>query len=261
MTAITGSRVFWFRSFYVWMSVGFVLAAFAGFIPTYWARLAAGTLKVNPIVHIHGLVWSAWTLLFLLPSSLVPTGRTKRHRALGMVGISLATAMSVLGPLVALNALKTAEAAGAGLLAEAVIIVPLSSILAFSILVASAMANIGRPEIHKRLMVLSAIIVLDAPFARLMRPSVAFIFTCLQAGPPSIWIPLLLSFAAADLFLIAALAYDWQTRGRPHLVYLVGGAAIVAVQYLRVPIAQTSVWHSVARAFLGLLGSFPAAHA
>jgi len=35
------------RTFYVWMAVGFIAAAFLGFAPTYWAPLAAGAAATD----------------------------------------------------------------------------------------------------------------------------------------------------------------------------------------------------------------------
>jgi hypothetical protein len=241
------------RTFYVWMAVGFIAAAFLGFAPTYWAPLATGKLNVNPIVHVHGMVFFAWTLFFLLQTGFVATEQVLRHRAVGMIGISLATAMTILGPLVALNSLKIATALGAGRQAEAFVILPLTGIALFAGFFALAMANTHRPEVHKRLMVLATIAILDAPLAR---PFMAFVFTSLPPGPPPVWIGLP-AYAVSYLFLAAALIYDWRTRGRPHPAYLAGGAAIVAVQLLRLPVSGTAAWHGLAHAFVGLAGSIP----
>lgn len=241
------------RTFYVWMAVGFIAAAFLGFAPTYWAPLATGRLNVNPVVHVHGMVFFAWTLFFLLQTSFVATGQVLRHRAVGMVGVSLATAMTILGPLVALNSLKIATALGAGPQAEAFVILPLTGIVLFAALFVLAMVNIDRPEVHKRLMVLSTIAILDAPLAR---PFLAFVFTKLPPGPPPVWIGLP-AYAVSYLFLAAAMIHDWRTRGRPHPVYWAGGGAIVAVELLRVPVSGTAAWHGLAHAFLGLAGSMP----
>jgi hypothetical protein len=168
--------------FYSWMAAAFLLAAFLGFAPSYWAPLAAGAFHANPVVHVHGMVFFAWTLFFLLQALLVSGGNLARHRALGLVGASLATAMSILGPLAALNSLRVGESLGVGARAEAFTINPLSGIVAFAILVTLALANTRRPELHKRLMVLSMIAILDAPLAR---PFLAFVFTSLSQRAPS----------------------------------------------------------------------------
>jgi hypothetical protein len=49
----------------------------------------------------------------------------------------------------------------------------------------------------------------------------------------------------ADSLLIAALVYDWRTRGRPHRIYVIGGLCLVVSQALRPLIAKTDAWMSV----------------
>src|SRR5690348_14736787 len=128
MTAIAagGTRAqAWTKSFYVWMAAACVATAFLGFVPTYWQPLAAGTFAANPIVHIHGLLFFSWTLFVLLQTSLMASGQTQRHRDVGIVGVSLATAMCIVGVLVALNAVQNAVAAGAAAQGESFAILPL----------------------------------------------------------------------------------------------------------------------------------------
>jgi hypothetical protein len=257
MTAVITERAgrrLWAGSFYVWMAVAFVLTAFAGFLPTYWQPLAAGKFSANPVVHIHGLVFFSWTLFFLFQTSLVAGGQSVRHREIGLAGVALATLMTVLGVLVALNSLRTAMAQGAAAQGEAFCILPLGDIVPFAILVGLAVANTRRPEIHKRFMLLAMIGILDAPIAR---PLLTWVFPNVPPGPPPAWIEYPAA-TIADLFLVAAIAYDWRKLGRPHPVYLWGGAALVASQFLRVPISDTAAWHSLMRDFAGLAGAFPA---
>lgn len=236
------------------MAVAFVLTAFLGFVPTYWQPLAAGKFAANPIVHVHGLLFFSWTLFVLLQTSLVASGQTQRHRDVGLVGVSLATAMCIVGLLVALNAVKSAFALGAQAQGEAFAILPLFDIIPFGVLVALAVYNTRRPEIHKRLMMLATIGILGAPVARRF---MAYVFTNLPPGSPPVWIEYPAG-AVVDLFLVAAIAYDWRTRGRPHPVYVWGGAALVVLQLVRLPISETAAWHGLMHGFAGLGGSFPA---
>ena len=83
------------RWFYVWMALACVAIAFGGFMPTYWAKLAGGSFRGAPILHIHGTLFFAWTLFFAAQTTLVATGRTPNHRQWGLAGISLATAMGI----------------------------------------------------------------------------------------------------------------------------------------------------------------------
>jgi hypothetical protein len=91
------------RLFYVWMAAVCALVAFAGFAPTYWLQLPAGTFVGSPLVHIHGALFSIWTLLLLSQTLLVANGRLNNHRAWGLAGISLATSMVGFGMAAALG--------------------------------------------------------------------------------------------------------------------------------------------------------------
>lgn len=258
--AASGRERVWLRSFHVWIAVSFVLVTFAGFTPTYLEPIAAGRFHANPVVHIHAMVFFGWTLLFLVQTVLVAIGQTWRHRDLGLLGVSLATAMSILGPLATLNSLKTAYASGTGGLAEVFSIVPITAFGAFAIIAVLAFTNVRRPEVHRRLLVLSIIVVIDAPIARLTRPLMSYLYGIARSSALPLWAGQLLSFALADIFLIAGLVYDWRTRGRPHVVNLVGGGAVVVMQCLRQPISQTATWHNVVHGFLALSGTFPSPH-
>jgi hypothetical protein len=77
------------RRFHLWMAGIFVLIAFGGFTPTYWLRIANGTMHAPPIMHVHGILLFSWTLFYFLQTALVAAGRTPAHRAWGLVGISL----------------------------------------------------------------------------------------------------------------------------------------------------------------------------
>ena len=67
--------------FFVWMAGFCVLLAFGSFAPTYWLQLPAGTFVGPPILHIHGLLFFACTLLFLLQTMLAASGRLGNHCA------------------------------------------------------------------------------------------------------------------------------------------------------------------------------------
>src|SRR5665811_2230317 len=91
------------KYFYFYMALSCAAVAFLGFAPTYWLPMAAGTFKSNPIVHVHGMVFFSWVLFFSFQTWLAASGRLARHRAVGMVGISFATAMTIFGSLAAIN--------------------------------------------------------------------------------------------------------------------------------------------------------------
>jgi hypothetical protein len=118
--------------FYVWMAAACALVAFGGFAPTYWLQLPAGAFVGPPLLHLHGALFSTWTLLLLSQTLLAANGRLNYHRAWGLAGISLATAMVVIGLAAAVLTLTTGLAAGYGDHSRAFLILPVSGIALFA---------------------------------------------------------------------------------------------------------------------------------
>lgn len=228
------------RWFYVLMAYACALVAFIGFTPTYWAPVVTGSFPGPPILHLHGLLFSAWMLFFIIQTTLAATGRVKHHRALGLFGIALATAMLIIGIIAQLHSLKVGIAAGLEFENRTFSIVPISIVIFFAGAVGVAIANIPRPEIHKRLMLVATISILPPAIARLIALMVSLPIS--PGHPPPIVFSLIPSFVS-DLLLIAAIIYDWRTRGRPHPTYLVAGSALVVLQVVRVPLGATPEWH------------------
>ena len=238
------------RWFYVGMAGVCMLIAFGGFVPTYWSRLAAGNFGGAPILHIHGALFFAWTLFFLVQTTLVALGRTADHRAWGMAGIALATAMACSVVLAAINAMRVAETIGMAEQARRFSYVSLSGVVLFSGLLAVAIANVRRSEIHKRLMLLAMIPLMHAATARVFMT----LFAPPDAkGPPPVFVSVPPGLFV-DLLIVAGIVYDWRTRGRPHPAYLIGGALLLANQVLAVPLSATSAWMSIAYAVQSLAG-------
>lgn len=236
--------------FYVWMAGVFVLIAFGGFIPTYWAKLAAGTFKGAPILHIHGILFFTWTLFFLAQTTFVAVGRTPKHRNWGFVGISIATAMGITVVLAAINSIRVAETIGMGDAARRFTIVSLSGLALFAAFLGLAIANVHRSDLHKRFMLLAMIPLMHAATARVFMTAFA---PADAKGPPPVFVAIPPGFAV-DLLIVAAMIHDWRTRGRPHRVYVIGGAILLADQLLMVPLSASSAWMAIAKWVQSLAG-------
>jgi hypothetical protein len=234
--------------FYCYMALSCVAVAFLGFAPTYWLPMASGKLPSMPLVHFHGLLFFAWMLYFAFQSWIAASGQVTRHRSMGMIGVSLATAMTISGFLVAVNVMKRSAAIGQTDQGIAFAIVPLSGMLFFAVVVTLAIIHVRRPEIHKRLMLLASISLLDAAVARWF---LTFLAPPGPPGPPPVPVTIPPAFVAY-LLLVAAIAYDWRANGRPHPVYVYGGLALVAVKLLNWPISTTAAWHSFAGGMLAM---------
>ena len=238
------------RYFYLWMAGGFLLVAFGGFSPTYWSPMAAGTFHAPPIIHIHGMLMFIWTCFFFIQTALVSTGRTLDHRAWGLAGIALFSVLAYSILIGEMAVLKRDDGLGMGEGARRFAAVTLCAWPLMVTFFTLAIVNIRHPEVHKRLMLLLMIAMMTPALARLF---LTFLAPPGAVGPP----PAVVSVPpalAADVFLLVAMIYDWRTRGRPHRVYVIGGAALMTQQLLTVPFAATGTWLRIVQVFESLAG-------
>lgn len=230
--------------FYVTMAAIIAAVAFTGFAGTYWLQLPYGTFVGSPMVHLHGLLFSLWTLFFLSQALLVANGRLRNHKAWGLAGISLATAMLFTGIAVAIASLSRRLELGYGDAAREFAIVPITAAMLFATLVLIAMVNLRRPEWHKRLMLVATV--------SLLQPAIARFFLLARSGGgiearPGVGPPLPVEFTMtpaliADLFIVAAIVHDWRKLGRPHPAYVWGFGLVLAVQLSRPFVSRTDAW-------------------
>ena len=250
--------------FYLWMAVAMTATAFLGFVPTFWVPLAQGIPERIGVLAIHAPLFFGWTLLLIYQAWLAVSGNVARHRDVGLIGASLATAMTIFGTLAAINAAQRAFAAGFADAGEAFMIVPMSDMLVFAVLVPAAIVNMRRSDWHKRLMISATAVLLGAPIAR---PFIAYIvmgghlppfegtvgFAGLPGPPPPV-IGVLPPTLVGDLFIVAGMVYDWRTRGKVHPAYLWAGGLALAVQLLKIPFSASGLWHGIARWLISLAG-------
>ena len=234
------------RRFFVNMAYVCALVAIVGFIPSYWAPLAAGTFGRGSIVNLHGLLFSAWPVVFIIQARFALAGRRDHHRALGFAGIALATGMLFTGVAVMIHSLDASIKAGYEPQARAFAIVPLSIVLLFAGLVAAAIANVRRPAVHMRLMLAASITMLAPAIARILFQVLApeDVPAPGTGEPPTVGFALLPSFMGNAL-LAVAMIHDWRTNGRVHSTYVKAAIVIVAVQLVRIPVSGSVTWYAI----------------
>lgn len=236
------------------MALVMATTAFVGFTPTFWAPMTRG-LHASPVITIHGLVSSAWVLLVVLQTWLVASGRTPRHRGVGLAGISLATLVAVFGVMAAIDQAQRAERVGARDAGLAFMIVPVSQVVLFAALFALAIATIRRPEWHARLLLMATALIIDGALGRLFVYFVVFQGRMpAPVGMPSPPPPVDVGELAIDPFLLVPILHDWRTRGRPHPAYLWAAGAITLLRLVRPPLSLTPAWRAVAAWILSLAG-------
>ena len=216
------------RRFYVGVAIAVLITVFLGFSRSYFLKAYFGTPELSLYVHIHGLVFTGWVLLFLAQTCLVAAGRTDLHRKLGVGGAVLAALLLTVGTTTAILRVKGgAPTPIPGVPLLSFLAVPLFDMVVFAILIGAGLVLRNRPDTHKRLMTLATIALMSAPIARL--PLVR------GAGP-------LAFFGLTDLFIVAMLVYDLVTRRKVHPATIWGGLVIVVSQPFRLMISGTPAW-------------------
>jgi hypothetical protein len=227
------------RRLYILAAILTPLIVLAGFARTYYLKFFFGTPDLpGRIVHLHGIIMTAWVVLFVTQISLIATRRTRVHQRLGIIGGVLAALVVIVGILTALFAATRAPATDR--FALGFLIIPLGDMLIFSILIGLALYYRRKLPVHKRLMLLAAINLLTPAIGRI---PLSFIT---NGGP-------LAFFALTDVCLLAAVAFDTIKHRRLHPVFLWGGIFIIAMQPLRLLFAATDVWMRFAAALVNLV--------
>jgi hypothetical protein len=219
------------RVFFSTMIVLLWATVLFGFAKTYFlAGMVAAPLP-NRIIHIHGAIMTLWMVVLLVQTALISAHRVKWHMTLGLFGFGLACAMILIGPVAATDALRR-RSAPLGLDALTFYIIPLSAIFLFGVLAFFAYRYRRQPAVHKRLILIATIALIDAAVGRW---PVAFF----QNNPK-----------AQDLipfgFLLAIMLFDLATQRKVLKVTLYASLFLIVVHLTRVPIGFTHPWHAFA---------------
>jgi uncharacterized membrane protein YozB (DUF420 family) len=229
------------RLFYTSASLYLAILTVAGFARSFffapWMKQSPNTPEVGSLLIAHGLFFAAWMGLLVVQPVLIAGRRRELHRRLGWVGAALAVAMFVFGNLASVAAMH----GGFKGLGDpyAFYAIPFFDIQGFAVLIGLATLWRERAETHKRLILLAAIVIVEAAVARIELAPIA-------AGAPWTF------FVGGDLLILAGMAYDLVSRGRIHKVWIWGGAAVVASQIGKLLISQTGPWLAFAHWAAGL---------
>ena len=225
------------RAFYGGMAVLLAAMALVGFGPTFYFRslfgappTISGTTVLSPLTLLHGTLFSAWMILFIVQTSLIATRRVAVHRRLGVAGAVMAGLMVIAG-------LSTAVASAGrgsgppGIDPLSFLAIPAMDMVLFAGFVTTAIVKRRDKDAHKRLMLLAYISIIAAATARM--PGV------FPYGP-------LAFFGIGYGVSLLGPAYDYWSRGRVSRVYIWGIAVLVLSVPLRLALSSTSAWHSFA---------------
>jgi hypothetical protein len=243
MNAIAASAVtFRGRFFFVVMACAVIVAVFVGFAPTFYLRGSfVQTRPMSVLLHVHGMVFSAWITLFLVQSLLIARGSRRLHQRLGWLGAMMAVAMVILVLAANVEELRRVNGFPPPPLALSL---SLFDIAAFALLVGSGLYLRKRPDWHKRFMLSATIILLGAPMFR----AAANLIGSSDMDRVSIVGTLLV-----DAFFVPCFIYDLYTRRRIHPAFAVGFAVALVDQTVQAWVMSWKPWSDFAFAMQRLV--------
>jgi hypothetical protein len=214
------------------MAVALLLTAVAGFGPTYFFKPVHPSPPLSPLLHVHGMVFTAWLLLLIVQSGFIRAERVDLHKRLGMFGVGLAVLVVFLGLAVAIYGARRGTSAD-GMSPLAFMIFPFGQILLFGGFVAAGLWKRRQPEIHRRFILLATISMMTPAISRMVeKRSVLAMFLTVA-------------------FVVVAMIHDWLSRRRVHPVYIFGGLLLLVSGPLRAVIGNSAAWQSFARMLVG----------
>ncbi len=213
------------RLFFAWLSTAILGVALLGFLHNYilvpFLGLPNGVLPATVWVHVHAAIFFSWCLLLALQSWLVVWNRIVPHRTLGLLGFYLFLGMVVTGPIVAVRSVVRQGSSSDEL---AFLAVSLGNVLAYTLLLGAAFHWRHYPSVHKRLIMLGMVVLLTAPFGRVLD------------------LPYQLAHVVGPGCVVIAMGiWEFVSLRRPHAITLYLGA-VVLIWELAPNVYMDSAW-------------------
>ncbi len=213
--------------FFLAVAILFPLINIIGFSFVYPKTLINGT-AASALVHVHAAVMSLWVILFSVQASLVSAKKIRLHMTLGIFGVFLAAAVSVVGIMTGYGSL--ARGSGfPGYSASEFFMVPLADIVVFIIVFGAAIYFRKDAATHKRLMLVTVLDFLPPSIARLPFSFVVDLGTVWFLGFPA-------------LLGIVFLAVDTYRNRKMNRAFAAAVALLAISVPLRMAIARTEAW-------------------
>ncbi len=210
--------------FHIGMGLFLLLVMFLGFWSSYFSavlpgrEMEASTGGVPAVIHIHGLVFVGWFLLYMYQSILIFKKKIITHNKIGRYGMFLGAAVFITGLLVLFFQQYKLISDGDRTLTEGTFgtVGVWMQMLSFAVLLFLGYKKRRLPESHNRYMLFATIVIMPAALVRTL--SLDFIRN-------SISIPSPLFFGL--LILAVVWIHDYYTLRKIHKVTLIGTGLLI----------------------------------
>jgi hypothetical protein len=227
-----------FLSRYFYFCASLLMAGLAlwGFSHTVDVRL----LHANPprplLLWFHGMIFSAWIVLFVVQSGLVRVRKVGIHRALGWIGAALAATMVVSGFIVSVVMVRFDMTVLHNKSVASFLSVLWCDMIIFGACIALAIYFRKRPEYHRRLVFIASCQLMQAAFVRFH-----------YIGYHGLFYP------ALDVLIVGGMLRDFVVDGPVNRVYLYVFPPMIVLQAWAMYLARVnpSWWRAATLAILG----------
>jgi hypothetical protein len=208
-----------------------LLIAFAGFFPSYFARI--GDARV--LHHFHGIVATLWMLLLISQGWLMRQKKVALHRGAGKLSLVLVPLFAISGVMI-VHDMLTRDSGFARTFGPHLAFIDISSIAWFVFAWCMALHYRRNMALHARFMASTALPLLPPALSRMLAIFVP--------GVSSFDMALHLSFAVSELIVLALLLHDRQL-GKVRAPYLLLMALLLVQHASYLVSMQLAPWRAV----------------
>ena len=202
--------------FYLTMVLVSAAIIFVGFAPSFYLKsVIHAPPPLTQLTIAHGLVFTAWILLFITQVSLIARNQPALHRQLGILGAILYGAVASLGMSTAITAGRLGHAPPEAPAPLAFMALSFFIIIAALTLVVMALWNRRRSDWHKRLMLASLFMMTGPGIGRIVIP--------LGLAAQEVTV----GFFVTYLLLAVAMLYDYRVYRHVHRAYWIAAGIFV----------------------------------
>ena len=208
-----------------------IVTAIVGFWPTYFGPALKGRVHVPPLIHLHAVIYVTWLALFATQVALAATNRVKLHMQLGRWIMAYGIVVVIAGLMAVAQGFGTRLATEDVFRAQRWLFGVLKDLVFFAPFLIAGWLYRGKPEIHKRLMIMATTILVLPAVSRM-----SFLGT-----PVPLWKFMLVWPIPVYLLMI----HDFYRKRLIHPVYLIGVAAMLTMRLI-LPFGSSHAWQSIA---------------
>jgi hypothetical protein len=157
------------RRFFMASAIVISALCFAGFARSYYLRAWLSKRTLAPILHLHGLIMTAWIVLFMIQIAFIAKHRVELHKRLGVLGALLATLVVGIGAFIVVRDVGRQSPNGTTATFWTLFVAfDGINLLLFGGLVFIALWMRRRSDVHKRLMLLGTLSLLPPALGRIV---------------------------------------------------------------------------------------------